>query len=217
MQEKEYYTRNLPHWQPEEGVFFITGRLEGSLPVKVIIELMARKDAKIAEIRENKPQLSDLEVQKALKAEKDLYFGKFDDLLDNPTSGPLFLAQKPIAQVLVKAFERGFRENYYKLVCYTIMSNHFHAVLYKIQRPLFRITQSLKSCTAIESNRLLERTKGEKFWQRETYDRLIRNRREFIQKIQYTLNNPVKAGLIKNWRDWEFSYLNPEFEKYAPE
>ncbi len=98
MQEKEYYTRNLPHWQPEEGVFFITGRLEGSLPVKVIIELMARRDAKIAEIRENKPQLSDLEVQKALKAEKDLYFGKFDDLLDNPTSGPLFLAQKPIAQ-----------------------------------------------------------------------------------------------------------------------
>ena len=216
MQDKEYYARNLPHWQPQEGVFFITGRLEGSLPIKVIIELMASRETKIAEIRENKPQLSDLEVQKALKAEKELYFGKFDDLLDNPTSGPLFLAQKPIAQLLADAFQRGYRENYYKLVCYTIMSNHFHAVLYKIQRPLFRITQSLKSCTAIESNRLLERTKGEKFWQRETYDRLIRDRPEFIQKIQYTLNNPVKAGLVKNWRDWEFSYLNPEFEKYAP-
>lgn len=216
MKDKAFYARNLPHWQPEEGVFFITGRLEGSLPIKVIIELMARRDAKIAEIRENKPQLSDLEVQKAVKCEKELYFGKFDDLLDHPTSGPLFLGQKPIAQLIADAFQRGFRENYYKLVCYTIMSNHFHAVLYKIQRPLFRITQSLKSCTAIESNRLLERTKGEKFWQRETYDRLIRDRPEFIQKIQYTLNNPVKAGLVKNWRDWEFTYINPEFEKYAP-
>jgi putative transposase len=100
-------------------------------------------------------------------------------------------------------------------VCYSIMSNHFHAILYKITRPLFRITQSIKSTTGIQANRILERTNGEKFWHRETYDRIIRDRAEFIQKIHYTLNNPVKVGLVKNWRDWEFNYLNPEFEEYA--
>ena len=36
MNEKHFYTRNLPHWQPEEDYFFITYRLAGSLPVSVI-------------------------------------------------------------------------------------------------------------------------------------------------------------------------------------
>ena len=217
IQEKRYYARNLPHWQPEDGVFFITGRLDGSLPISVILQLQALRDAKIDEIRKNEPQFSDMEVQNAIKAEKELYFGKFDDLLDNPTSGPVFLAQKPIAQLLANTFQKGFEKEYFKLVCFTIMSNHFHAILCQIKRPLFRITQSIKSTTGIDSNRILERTNGEKFWQRETYDRLIRDEKEFIQKMHYTLNNPVKVGLVKNWRDWEFNYLNPEFEEYAPE
>lgn len=29
--------------------------------------------------------------------------------------------------------------------------------------------------------------------------------------IKYILNNPVKAGLVKEWTDWKFTYINPEF------
>jgi len=28
----------------------------------------------------------------------------------------------------------------------------------------------------------------------------------------YVLNNPVKAGLVKNWKDWPATYLNPDFD-----
>jgi len=36
MENKTYYQRKLPHIQPEEGTFFITYRLFGSIPKPVI-------------------------------------------------------------------------------------------------------------------------------------------------------------------------------------
>ena len=37
--EKIYYRRNLPHYQPSYASYFITFRLAGSLPNEVIIKL----------------------------------------------------------------------------------------------------------------------------------------------------------------------------------
>jgi len=39
IQRKNFYRRNLPHWQPAETDFFITYRLAGSLPISKIVEL----------------------------------------------------------------------------------------------------------------------------------------------------------------------------------
>ena len=32
--------------------------------------------------------------------------------------------------------------------------------------------------------------------------------------ILYILNNPVKAGLVNEWKDWKFAYVNPEFGEW---
>lgn len=48
-------------------------------------------------------------------------------------------------------------------------------------------------------------------WQDENYDRIVRNGEELGRIIRYTLNNPVKIGLVKKWEDWEFNYLNPDY------
>lgn len=73
----------------------------------------------------------------------------------------------------------------------------------------YRILQSLKRFTGKEANKLLNRQGA--FWQKESYDNLIHNREELTNKIEYVLNNPVKAGLVDNWEDWEFSYCGEEF------
>ncbi len=44
-EEGDYYARNLPHWQPENAVLFMTVRLDGSLPRAKIEELKERKEA----------------------------------------------------------------------------------------------------------------------------------------------------------------------------
>jgi REP-associated tyrosine transposase len=64
--------------------------------------------------------------------------------------------------------------------------------------------KSLKGFTAWECNRALGR-KGT-FWQQESYDHVIRDSAEFQRIVRYVLNNPVKAGLVKDWREWKWNY-----------
>jgi hypothetical protein len=66
------------------------------------------------------------------------------------------------------------------------------------------IMKSLKGYTAWECNRVLQR-KGT-FWQAESYDHIVRDAGEFQRVVNYVLNNPVKAGLVKDWRDWKWNY-----------
>jgi menaquinone-specific isochorismate synthase/putative DNA methylase len=84
------------------------------------------------------------------------------------------------------------------------MPNHVHT-LYTAQPgwELSQIAHSWKSYTANECNRLLKR-KGE-FWQREPFDRYIRNPRHFSSALHYIEDNPVTAGLCARAQDWKWS------------
>ena len=46
---------------------------------------------------------------------------------------------------------------------------------------------------------------GKPFWQREYWDRFIRNEHHFNQALNYVHNNPLKAGLCENIEDWPWS------------
>ena len=211
--DKTHYRRNLPHMQPKNGVFNLCFRLYGSLPKAVIEELRALHHRKKEKLKHS--YTDEEELKNALRRERDLYYGKFDALLDNPKSGPTFLANPKVAEIVAEGIMHRHKNSQYKLIQHTIMPNHVHMICYKIQRPLFRILQSLKANTGTKSNVFLDRV-GETFWHNETYDNLIHSRSELARKIQYNLNNPTKAGLCRSWKDWPFSFLNPEFEKYAP-
>ena len=118
-------------------------------------------------------------------------------------------------------------EQAYRLHAYSIMSNHAHAAFTLLlnertvhKKPdsirtefvstdptLSAIMKSLKGFTAREANKLLDR-KGT-FWQAESYDREIRDDIEFWRVIRYILNNPVKAGLVRDWHQYPFSWVSP--------
>jgi REP element-mobilizing transposase RayT len=80
---------------------------------------------------------------------------------------------------------------------------------YDVDLPVTGIMKLIKSDTGKECNKILKRS-GQ-FWQSESYDRVIRDQEELEKVIQYTLNNPVNAKLVKNWREWPFTYCKPEF------
>ena len=109
----------------------------------------------------------------------------------------------------------------YSLWAYVIMPNHVHVVLQpdkaytrrfeedngkKAQYErgcLAAILHSLRSYTANEANKVLGRT--EKFWQGEAYDHWVRDDGELQRIIRYVENDPVRAGLVENPQDWQFS------------
>lgn len=68
---------------------------------------------------------------------------------------------------------------------------------------LKRLLHSLKSYTAHEANKILDR--DGKFGIDDYFDRYTRNEKHFYKTIEYIKNNPVKAGLCEKPSDWPFS------------
>ncbi len=209
--DQPFYKRNLPHWQPDNAILFITARLDGSLPKVKIEELKERMAAERLLLR-NKG-LTKEELSKALSQNYNLYFGKFDKLLDGNTKGPHWLKEEKIANIWINALKH-FDGDRYQVICSTVMSNHVHFVFYKLKYSLAKIMHSLKSYTGTASNKTLNRT-GFKFWQYESFDRMIRDAEELQYRINYVLNNPVKAGFVNHWKEWDYNYIHPEFLKYV--
>ena len=203
---KEFYRRNLPHYQPPFGIFFVTTRLAGSLPKEVVDQLrkeFARQlSASGAECSSNEPKHQD-EIKKR-------YFDKFDQLLDDSSNGPLWLRKEEIASIVMEAIiHRDTRD--YRLFCATIMPNHIHLV-FELERntiPLYKILQSLKRHTALHANRILRRSGA--FWQAESYDNVVRDGAELERIIVYVFLNPEKAKLVKNAKDWKWTYVSEDF------
>ena len=204
---RAYYRRYLPHYQPPKVTLFVTFRLHGSLPIEVVQRLKAMahdRERRIAEI----PVESDRKAE--LYAEHKRQFGRFDDALDACGCGPTWLKDPRIAAIVADALH--YRdEKVYDLDCFTIMSNHVHAVFAPLEDDtgtnygLSWIMQSLKRRTATLANDVL----GQKgaFWQPENYDHVVRDEKEWQRIVWYVLNNPVKAGLVVDWREWLWTYF----------
>ncbi len=207
-----FYKRKLPHIQPKNGVFFVTYNLEGALPKNRLLQLKEERELKISDLKLE--GLPPEEVKRKVKEMQEFYFGKFDDLLDGVIKGPTHLSNPKVAKVVQDSLH-WMDGKAYKLVCYTIMHNHVHKIVYKTQEVLWVSMKRHKSFTGRTANKILNLT-GQ-FWQHESFDHCIRNKPSFIQKVQYTLNNSVKAGLVKNWRNYPYSWVSPEFLKYAPD
>ncbi len=92
----------------------------------------------------------------------------------------------------------------YRLLSWVIMPNHGHVILSPIVGfSVSEIMHSIKSYTAHEANKILDRT-GQ-FWAKEYFDRYIRDQRHFANTIAYIENNPVKARLCKAPEQWPYS------------
>ena len=125
-----------------------------------------------------------------------------DRLLDTATTGPFYLRRPEIAQLLVDAIR--YRDpGHYNLHSFVVMPNHVH-FLVTPRVPISQMMQSLKRYTARQGNLMLGLT-GRPFWQDESFDRVVRDQREFDRIIAYIETNPVKAGLVTAPDEFPFS------------
>ena len=117
--------------------------------------------------------------------------------------GSCFLRDRLVAKLVEDAL-LFHHEKKYRLTAWVIMPNHLHFLATPLEHvELSQIAHSLKSYTAHEANKLLNR-RGQ-FWQHEPFDRYIRNHKHFVSVIRYIEDNPVKAGLCAKPQDWPFS------------
>jgi putative transposase len=174
---KTYYERTLPPWQPEGAALFITWRLHGSLPASVAV---------------------------GLSAPSGKQFVRIDRHLDAALFGPSWLKDPRVAAVVVDSLR--FAEAELRLLdfgAWVVMSNHVHVMVFP-RAPLWRITKAIKGFTGHEANRLLGRT-GQPFWQHESFDHWVRDRRELQRIVRYVEENPARAGLVGSAEAWPWS------------
>jgi REP element-mobilizing transposase RayT len=200
------YHRKLPHFQPKGATFFVTFRLAGSLP-RYIIEKLFQKS------REAEKRLQEItdpqERDRELYLEERRQFGRWDTALAQNKSGPFWLRQPEIAQIVANSLHY-LGQRVYDLDTYCIMPNHVHAVFTPLQKDdgsyhaLPAIMHSLKRHTAKEANKVLKRS-GQ-FWEHENYDHAVRDDSELRRIVEYIIYNPVKAGLVGTWDAWPWTY-----------
>lgn len=84
---------------------------------------------------------------------------------------------------------RHFDAERYDLVAFVVMDDHVHVVVRPYEgRTLSSLAHSWKSYTANRMQRESGRVGA--IWQSETFDRIIRDEREYFDTIKYILSNP---------------------------
>jgi putative transposase len=213
---KTFYRRNLPHIQPVGACFFVTFRLYNSVP-KIAIDALSEKYTQrvtqaffIEEAHKRNLEIFNLRKK---------YLIELDGILDKIETGPHYLKDLSIIQIIDKEIKR-YDGTLYNLIAYCIMSNHVHLVidtavqlenlkedteLMQSYQPLDKILKQIKGSTSRYINLFLHRS-GQ-FWERESFDIYIRNEKMLNNVISYTLNNPMKAGIVENWEDFRGNYF----------
>jgi REP element-mobilizing transposase RayT len=174
----KHHERRLPHWDVIGQPPFVTFRLHGSLPAGRLFAPSTITNGNA--------------------------FVVMDRILDGAAIGPKHLANPEIAALVVSCLYDGERKfDRYQLHSFVVMPNHVHLlVIPKV--PATKWIGPLKGFSAHEANRILGLT-GRPFWQNESFDHLVRSPEEFDRIRGYIENNPVKAGLVADACDFEWS------------
>jgi len=176
--------RHLPHTDAAETAQFITYRLADALPIEVARRLDGESDP-----------AGDLRYRDRIEAALDAGHGR--GCLTDP----------PIAHALIANW-RHFDPDRYRLIAWTVMPNHVH-VLIRItgEVALGTIVPSWKSWSGRRIRALLSASgqPASQVWQREYWDRCIRDERHHEAAIAYIHANPVKAGLCASESEWPLS------------
>jgi REP-associated tyrosine transposase len=119
--------------------------------------------------------------------------------------GPLFLDSR-IAKTLED--EMGFRraKKEIHLFCYCIMPDHLHLLLSLTNYPkkLQDWVSTFKRFTAKEIFELYELRP---LWQKNFYDRIVRQDESLLEMAKYIINNPVRKGIASNWELYPYSKM----------
>jgi putative transposase len=186
-----FWVGRLPHWEVEDGRYFVTLHLSGAIP--------APGRARLGRIADELRRLSAESERERLRLQRRI-FGEMERWLDRSTWNPL-LAQKPLADMVASAIRHRHERGDWHVWEYVVMPTHVHLFCEAGSRGLKYALDDFKCWTGHVAAKLLE-SKNQRFWQDEWFDHWSRSDEEDERIVAYIRNNPVKAGLVQDYKDW---------------
>jgi putative transposase len=188
----DFWFGRLPHWEVEDGRYFVTIHLAGAIPVsgRNRILLLSHQAAEL-------PQSSEawLQLQRRIFAEMESWLDRAKNV-DH-------LAHEAVAQMVVESIRHRERRGDWRMFEFVVMPNHIHLFFELLREGLKGTLSEFKRWTGHEAAKLLN-LKADRIWQREWFDHWSRSDDEDDKIIFYTRNNPVKAGLVAQYMDWPY-------------
>jgi REP element-mobilizing transposase RayT len=178
----------LPHWQQQGSIYFVTFRLADAIPIKLRSQWQNERD-----------QWLQLHPQPWTAAIEQEYHKRFSGAIESwlDAGHGSCLLRRPNCAAAVGETLRYFDGQRLALISAVVMPNHVHALF--VQNPdvaLEKLISSWKTFSTRVINRLLGRSG--KLWQRDYFDRLVRDQQHFANCVRYLRRNPERAVLKRN-------------------
>jgi len=180
------FTANrLPHWQQEGVVYFVTFRLADTIPCKLRTQWESEREVWLRLHLE--PWSAEVEHEY-----HERFSGAIERWLD-AGHGSCILRRRDCGEIVATAL-RYFDGDRVAIISSVVMPNHVHAIFVQTPDwPLEKLLRSWKSFTSRKLNAVLGREGS--LWQRDYFDRLVRDQKHFANCIRYIRRNPAKACL----------------------
>jgi len=175
----------LPHWQQDGAVYFITFRLADAIPARLRTQWQSERDAWL----KVHPEPWSTEIEREYH---ERFSGAIERWLD-AGHGSCLLRRKECAQIVAETL-RHFEGERVVMISSVVMPNHVHALFVQNPEwPLEKLIHSWKRFATRQINLLLSRSGA--LWQRDYFDRLVRDEKHFANCVRYIRRNPEKARL----------------------
>ena len=182
----------LPHFESQDHIQHVCFHLVDSLPASAVQQMAE-------ELKSVSPILRDAEREKRFQAYLDA------------GHGGCWLRDPQVAEMVQGAFLffQGVRYNLHE---WCVMPNHVHVLFQPTNG--WTMSKSVASWKVFTGRKISEwrmrsglvtDAQGGPVWQREYYDRFIRDENHYESVVAYIRDNPVKAGFVARAEDWKFS------------
>jgi putative transposase len=98
----------------------------------------------------------------------------------------------------------------WKIFTTVVLPDHVHALVQPLPHPgggIYHLAEILHSVKSFTSHKISDlRGRMGSLWQDESYDRIVRDEAEFLEKWNYIRNNPAKAGLADSPENYPWLY-----------
>jgi len=114
---------------------------------------------------------------------------------------PLFVREDAVSLVLLE-LSRTADAEHFAVIAYCFMPDHLHVLVEGLRADcdLRRLARVFKQRSSFQWKRRVE---GD-LWQRSYFEHVLRDDEDTFQVARYLLDNPVRAGTVKNPEDYPF-------------
>lgn len=179
-----FWYGKLPHWEVEEGRYFITLHVAGAIPSSAKNQIRAKIDEQRLVPAAEKPDW--IRLQR-------LIFGMMEKWLDRVTKNA-WLKNVAMAEMLDEAIQTRQDRRRWAVHSSVIMPNHIHMFAEIPGGYLKSTMEDFKRWTGHQAMKLMKEP-VRRFWQKEWFDHWSRSDEQDDRILKYIRDNPIKAGL----------------------